>query len=271
MVPYAKIQLHLFDSFPFSLQCILYKENTMTEKHPSQSIKTADYQTPEQRFFGRRKGNKLSARKQELMDDLLPKLLVPLDGIENGQLDPLSLFPAGTRRIWLEIGFGKGEHLSWQAAQHPDVGMIGCEPFLNGVAGLLSDIDEKGLDTIRIYADDARHVMQALPDASLDRIFLLQPDPWPKTRHARRRFVNRYNLDQMARLLVDGGELRISTDHPIYREWVNLVMVERTDFIWTAQRPGDWKQRPDDWPETRYVRKALEGDAVYFIFKRVDR
>lgn len=243
----------------------------MTQDDKDISPDIASYKSPEQRFFGRRKGNKLSARKQELMDELLPKLMVPLDGVPEGSLDAATLFPDRVKKVWFEIGFGKGEHMSWQARHNPDVGLIGCEPFLNGVAGLLSDIDEEGLDTIRIYADDARHVMKALPEASVDRIFLLQPDPWPKARHARRRFVNSYNLDAMARILLDGGELRISTDHPIYREWVNLQMSERTDFTWTAKGPEDWRTRPDDWPETRYVRKALEGDAVYFIFKRVDR
>lgn len=229
------------------------------------------FQKPEQRFFGRRKGNKLSARKQQLMDHLLPTLMVPLDGVAQHQLDAKSLFKTPVKKIWFEIGFGKGEHMSWQAQRHSDVGMIGCEPFLNGVAGLLTDIDEEKIDNIRIYSDDARHVMQALPTASVDRVFLLQPDPWPKKKHARRRFVNPYNLDEIARILVDGGEFRISTDHPIYREWVNLQMSERDDFAWTAEGPQDWRDRPDDWPATRYVEKALEGDACYFIFKRKNR
>ncbi|WND01350.1 tRNA (guanine(46)-N(7))-methyltransferase TrmB [Temperatibacter marinus] len=231
----------------------------------------SDFQRPEQRFFGRRKGNKLSSRKQELMETLLPRLMVPLDEDAEGNLDAFSLFPEGIKKIWFEIGFGKGEHMSWQARHNPDVGLIGCEPFLNGVAGLLTDIEEQDLKNIRIYSDDARHVMKALPDESVDRLFLLQPDPWPKARHARRRFVNSYNLDEISRILVCGAEFRISTDHPIYREWVNIQMSERPDFEWTAEGPQDWQNRPADWPETRYVRKALEGQATYFIFKRRPR
>ncbi|TNE67124.1 MAG: tRNA (guanosine(46)-N7)-methyltransferase TrmB [Alphaproteobacteria bacterium] len=225
---------------------------------------------PSRRFFGRRKGKSLSGRKQGLMDDLLPRISVQIpDGDQ--MIDPASLFTSPKRALWLEIGFGKGEHLAWQAEAHPDVGLVGCEPYLNGVAGLLTHIEEREIDNIRIYGDDARHVLWKLPDASVERVFLLHPDPWPKARHARRRFVNPSNLDDIARVMVDGGEFRVGTDHPIYREWTALQMSARTDFEWLAEGPEDWLTRPDDWPETRYEAKALEGRATYFRFRRLPR
>ncbi len=232
------------------------------------------FQPPELRFFGRRKGPTLSDRKQSLLDELLPRISVPInpekDGMP-GDLDPNAIFDVPPRACWLEIGFGKGEHLAWQADHNPDIGLIGCEPYLNGVAGLLTHIEENGISNIRVYGDDARHVLNRLPDASIDRVFLLHPDPWPKRRHARRRFVNPPNLDQIARVLSDGGEFRVGTDHPIYREWTAVQMSFRDDFEWLADSPQDWLERPDDWPETRYEAKALEGRATYFRYRRLSR
>lgn len=246
----------------------------MTDKPENMPEDLSNYQPPELRFFGRRKGPSLSDRKQSLIDDLLPTISVPVEANTENQATPLDLtilFKGKARKYWLEIGFGKGEHLAWQAHQNPDVGLIGCEPYLNGVAGLLSYIDDEAIENIRIYGDDARHVLKALPDASLERVFLIHPDPWPKRRHARRRFMNPPNLDQISRVLVDGGEFRVGTDHPIYREWTALQMSLRDDFLWLADGPGDWQTRPDDWPETRYEAKALEGKATYFRYRRVAR
>lgn len=229
------------------------------------------FHSPEQRFFGRRKGPTLSGRKRSLLDDFLPKVTVPVsDETPEGSLDVAELFGRSVKQVWLEIGFGKGEHLAWQARQNPDIGVIGCEPYLNGVVGLLDELEADALDNVRVYADDARHVMKGLPAGSLDRIFLIHPDPWPKRRHARRRFVNRFNLDQFSRVLKPGGQLRIATDHPIYREWTALQMSNRDDFFWTARNPEDWSVKPDDWPETRYEAKALEGKATYFIYERAN-
>ncbi len=245
-------------------------ENSPEDNHQDK----ADFQPPELRFFGRRKGPSLSDRKQSLIDDLLPTISVPVDAASNVDESPLdlkALFKGKARKYWLEIGFGKGEHLAWQAQENPDVGLIGCEPYLNGVAGLLTYITEEGIDNIRIYGDDARHVLKSLPDASLERVFLIHPDPWPKRRHARRRFVNPPNLDQIARVLADDGEFRVGTDHPIYREWTALQMSLREDFVWLAETPTDWQTRPDDWPETRYEAKALEGKATYFVYRRTAR
>jgi tRNA (guanine-N7-)-methyltransferase len=248
------------------------------------------HRPPERRFFGRRKGKAFSSRQQGLMDTLLPRISVKIP--ENVALSTVTpktakkatnvtlLRPADIfgeklgktiKQVWLEIGFGKGEHLAWQAQANPDIGLIGCEPYLNGVVGLLAHIEANEIENIRIYGDDARHVIWALPDASIDRIFLIHPDPWPKKKHARRRFINPWNLDDLARILKDGGEFRVGTDHPIYREWTNLQMAGRDDFIWTAEGPDDWQTRPGDWPETRYEVKAIEGKATYFRFRRVAR
>ncbi len=208
------------------------------------------------------------------MDDLLPRISVPVDLEKEaapGDMDPKAMFEPSVSACWLEIGFGKGEHLAWQADHNPGVGLIGCEPYLNGVAGLLTYIEEEGINNIRVYGDDARHVLSRLPDASIDRVFLIHPDPWPKRRHARRRFVNPPNLDQIARVLSDDGEFRVGTDHPIYREWTAIQMSLRSDFEWRADNPEDWLKRPEDWPETRYEAKALEGRATYFRYRRLPR
>lgn len=231
----------------------------------------SNYTVPERRFFGRRKGPAFSRRQQALMETLLPRISVNVPEDESLKLKATDIFDSKPKEVWLEIGFGKGEHLAWQAQENPDIGLIGCEPYLNGVVGLLTHIDENKIDNIRVYGDDARHVIWALPDASVDRIFLIHPDPWPKKRHARRRFVNPQNLDDMARILKDGGEFRVGTDHPIYREWTAIQMSERIDFEWCAEEPDDWLTRPDDWPETRYEVKALEGRATYFRFRRLPR
>ena len=229
------------------------------------------YTRPAEKFYGRRKGHNLSDRQQSLVDELLPRISVKVDTVEEKALDAAALFETDPKEIWVEIGFGKGEHMAWQAEQHPHVGFIGCEPYLNGVVGLLTRIEENEIGNIRIYGDDARHVLEKLPDGSVDRLFLLHPDPWPKRRHAKRRFVNHGNLDEIARVLKDGGEFRVGTDDATYREWTAIIMSERNDFEWQAEKPSDWKDRPEDWPETRYNAKAnREGrSAVYFRFKRL--
>lgn len=226
---------------------------------------------PAEKFYGRRMGQTLSARKLGLLDEVLPKVSISPDSLSKGPFNPTKLFDFTPKEIWLEIGFGKGEHLAEQAIANPDIGVIGCEPFMNGVAGLVTKIHEQGLKNIRIFADDARPLMDALPDKSIARVFLLHPDPWPKTRHARRRFVAPENLDRLARIMKKGAELRIGTDHPIYKTWTMIQMQNRTDFYWIAQRASDWQTQPEDWPDTRYQAKAHAVDVkcAYFTFLRV--
>ncbi len=220
------------------------------------------------RTFGRRKGHRLSPRKQRLLEEKLPGLRINPD---NPPPRPLTdLFPNSPSQIWLEIGFGAGEHLVWQAEANPRAGLIGCEPYINGVAALLSSIEERGLANIRIWDGDARVVLDWLDEGSVARVFVLYPDPWPKARHRKRRLVSVDTLRSFARIMAPGGELRVATDIGDYVR-STLEAVQRSDaFSWTAECAGDWRVRPPDWPQTRYEKKARrEGrGATYLTFIR---
>jgi tRNA (guanine-N7-)-methyltransferase len=196
---------------------------------------------------------------------MLPTLSVP-----DGPLDAQILFGHDCP-LELEIGFGGGEHLAAQAAMRPDHGFIGCEPFLNGVVGALGHIRDGGLSNVRLHMGDALDVLNRLPDASLERVYLLHPDPWPKARHAKRRFMNTGPIDMVAAKLKPGGEFRFGTDHPIYVAHAMMVMGRRRDFDWQAQTAQDFLTRPADWPETRYERKArrLGHEVWYFRYVRI--
>jgi tRNA (guanine-N7-)-methyltransferase len=219
-------------------------------------------------IYGRRKGHRLRPGRRRLLDQLLPELQVSLP--EAGSLDPGSLFAFRPERLWLEIGFGGGEHLAAQAAARPEVGLIGCEPFISGIARLLSLIETQGLTNVRLFTDDARLLMPALPDGCLERIFILFPDPWPKTRHHKRRIVNRSTAAEFARLLQAGGELRLATDDMSYARAMLLALRAQPQLQWQAKRPPDWRERPSDWPMTRYETKALAAGrrCVYLRFRR---
>lgn len=239
-----------------------------------------DPQALSRRLYGRRKGPALSARRKALIKGLLPQVELSLDspavsGADCGAaaMDVGALFKESMTDLWIEIGFGMGEHLAAQAVAHPAIGFIGCEPYVNGVAGLLSHIDEGGLENIRIYCDNALNLMEALPAASVGRVFLLHPDPWPKKRHERRRFVSPGNMDVVARVLRDGGEFRLQTDETGYVRWAMMTLSMRRDFQWLAEGPGDWRQRPGDWPQTRYEAKArLSGRTSHYLcFERLPR
>jgi tRNA (guanine-N7-)-methyltransferase len=219
-------------------------------------------------IYGRRKGHRLRPGRQRLLEEVLPKLRVDLP--ERGPLDPARLFAHRPERFWLEIGFGGGEHLAAQAAAHPEIGLIGCEPFISGVARLLSLIQAQGLTNVRLFTDDARLLMQALPDGCLERIFVLFPDPWPKTRHHKRRIVNAATAAEFARLLQAGGEVRLATDDMGYARAMLLALRGQPALRWQAERPPDWRERPPDWPLTRYESKALAAGrmCVYLRFRR---
>ena len=218
------------------------------------------------RLYGRRQGHKLRAGQASLVEELLPRVSVP----NAGPLDAAALF-GDDRPIQLEIGFGAGEHLAGQAAANPDVGFIGCEPFLNGVVGALGHIRDNTLDNVRLHMGDALEVVERLPDASLNRVYLLHPDPWRKARHAKRRMINHGPLDAIAAKLKPGAEFRLGTDDPTYCRWSMMIMAKRRDFVWQAQTAADFLTRPGDWPETRYERKARrQGREVwYFRYRRV--
>lgn len=224
----------------------------------------------ERTLYGRRRGKKLRDGQQSLLATLLPRLTVVVPP-EPQKIDLAGLF-GGTLPadgVWLEIGFGAGEHLVWQAREHPKVGLIGCEPYINGVAKCLAHIEREGVGNIRLFTDDAMLVMKALPNASLSRAFVLFPDPWPKSRHHKRRFVQRANLDVLARLLKPGAELRLATDDPSYLPWMIEHACTHAAFDWLAERPADWRGRPVDWPPTRYEQKMLAGHQPAFLrFRR---
>jgi len=219
-------------------------------------------------FHGRRKGRRLRPGQQRLMQEALPRLRIELPP-SGARLDPVALF-GPDRELWLEIGFGSGEHLAWQAEHHPQVTIIGCEVFENGIARALGHAVERGLGNLRVFPDDARMLMDRLPDRALSKVFILFPDPWPKARHAERRFVGKANLDRLARLMPPGAELRMASDDPGQIRWMLAETIDHSAFAWLATGPQDWRQRPADWPATRYEAKALrEGrKPAYFRFRR---
>ncbi len=198
----------------------------------------------------------------------MPELRI---AVPQGALDPRSLFARPVSSLRMEIGFGGGEHLARMAADNPDIGFIGAEVFLNGVASLLRHVHELGLKNVRIFNEDVRFLLPHLPDASFERISLPFPDPWPKARHAKRRFVGPENLGEMARLIAPNGEFRVASDHPVYIDWALLHLVGHPAFAWTAHGPEDWRQRPADSTPTRYEEKAKKQGRtpVFMNFRRV--
>jgi len=234
--------------------------NTQTEQRS---------QRQRRQLYGRRKGPKLSAHQQHLIETLLPTLALKLE--QNA--DPKRYFPPEIDDVWLEVGFGAGEHLLWQAERHPQVGLIGAEPYISGVAKLLSKLDERQNEhqapNIRLHTDDARDIIDALPDGSLGRVFILFPDPWPKTRHHKRRFVQTELLDRLARVMKPGAEFRFASDDAPYFEWTLERICAHPAFEWQAASSADWLTRPDDWPQTRYEAKELHGKPAYLrAFRR---
>ncbi|GGE99647.1 tRNA (guanine-N(7)-)-methyltransferase [Aliidongia dinghuensis] len=207
------------------------------------------------RLHGRRRGHKLRAAQQRLLDEALPQLKLSMD--ELAAKGPAGIFPKPPRAVWLEIGFGGGEHLAAQAANNPDIGLIGCEVFENGIVQMLGHVTRDSSTNIRVATEDARRVLDILPPASLDRVFILFPDPWRKTRHHKRRLVQAETLDRLAELMADGAELRLATDHVDYLRWMLARATDHPAFEWLARGPADWRERPEDWPQTRYEAKAI--------------
>jgi len=219
-------------------------------------------------LYGRRKGKPLSPRRLGLMATLYPTLAVDMAIASPGDLR--RIFPVTVDKVRLEIGFGGGEHLIDVAARRSDAGFIGVEPFLNGMAKAVAAIADLGLRNIRLFDGDAVRLLDWLPSASLSEIDLFYPDPWPKKRHFKRRFVSRENLDRFARVLSPGGLFRFASDIDSYVEWTLLYLGRRGDFDWTAERADDWRRSFPDWPGTRYEAKALaEGrKPAYLTFER---
>jgi tRNA (guanine-N7-)-methyltransferase len=222
---------------------------------------------PQRRLFGRQKGKALRAHQTGLMDDLLPRLACDIGA---PFVSTRALFGRDLVELRLEIGFGGGEHLIAAAAAEPNVGFIGCEPFVNGMARLLAKIEAAGLDNIRLYRGDAAEVLDWLPEASLARAYLFYPDPWPKRRQRKRRFVNDGNLDRLARALKTSAELRFATDIDDYAGWTLARLRGRADFAWAAQCATDWLAPWNGWTRTKYESKAMAAGRkpVYLTFTR---
>ncbi|HEX4184227.1 MAG TPA: tRNA (guanosine(46)-N7)-methyltransferase TrmB [Stellaceae bacterium] len=222
-------------------------------------------QLPQRRLiFGRRRGRRLRSRQKVRIGELLPRfdLTIPQAGL----LEPSAAFSAQKQAVWLEIGFGGGEHLAAQAECHPEISIIGCEVFQPGIASLLAHIERRHLDNIRIFANDARLMIAALRPSSVDRVFIMFPDPWPKRRHENRRLVSRETLDALAAVMTDGAELRLATDDSNYLVWMLERLTEHPFFEWLVRGPRDWRNRPEDWPPTRYEKKArAAGRAPTFL------
>ncbi|MFL5296609.1 MAG: tRNA (guanosine(46)-N7)-methyltransferase TrmB [Phenylobacterium sp.] len=211
------------------------------------------------RSYGRLKSRPIKPRQAALMETLLPAVRPPI-----GPFDPHTLAPAAAE-VWLEIGFGGGEHMAAQAELKPDVLILGAEPFQNGVASALRHLDERALGNVRIHDGDARELMARLPDASLDRAFILFPDPWPKGRHKKRRFVQPETVAELARLLKPGAGLRFASDWADYVDWSLLRILANAAFRWTAERAEDWRLAPADHVTTRYEEKRLGDCAPVFL------
>ncbi|WP_299968164.1 tRNA (guanine(46)-N(7))-methyltransferase TrmB [uncultured Roseobacter sp.] len=226
---------------------------------------------PRRNFYGRLKGKTLKASQRTyLAEDLAHLSPGPVSWEENPERVPLDLAVRfGGKPVWLEIGFGGGEHLVHQAAGNPDTAIIGAEPYINGVAMLLGKIRRAAVSNLAVHPGDARDLFDVLPGASIDRAFLLYPDPWPKTRHHRRRFVTAEHLEPLARVLRPGAIFRVATDIEDYVRQT-LEEVPRHGFEWLAERPGDWRVPWEDWIPTRYEQKALrEGRTPHYLtFRR---
>ncbi len=229
---------------------------------------------PWRNFYGRRRGKQLRTGQIAHLDTTLPDLAVPNVGWdENPQRRPLDLHALFGRRapLHLEIGFGGGEHLLARAAGEPQTDFIGCEPFVNGVAMLLPKLATQGSGNVRLHPGDARDLLDVLPAGSLSRCYLLYPDPWPKKKHHRRRFVSAETLTPLARALQSGAELRVATDIPDYVRHSLEAVAAQDAFEWTAQTPADWRDPWPDWTRTRYEAKALrQGRSPHYLrFRRL--
>ncbi|MDX9997982.1 MAG: tRNA (guanosine(46)-N7)-methyltransferase TrmB [Phenylobacterium sp.] len=211
------------------------------------------------RSYGRLKSRPIKPRQAALMDTLLPQIRAPAE-----PFDPRALEPDAAE-VWIEIGFGGGEHMAAQAARRPDVLVIGAEPFLNGVASAVRHLDEQGLSNVRIHDGDARALLERLPEGSVDRVFILFPDPWPKARHHKRRLIQPDAIEALARVLKPGGRLRFASDWADYVDWTLERFLASPHFAWPAERPDDWRRAPADHVTTRYEEKRLGDCAPVFL------
>ncbi|MGO8798630.1 MAG: tRNA (guanosine(46)-N7)-methyltransferase TrmB [Roseiarcus sp.] len=222
---------------------------------------------PRRALYGRSRGRRLRAHQARLVAELLPRL--EIGGAKIG--DCRALFPFAPNEVWLEIGFGGAEHLLAQARTRRDVGFIGCEPFLNGVAKALAGVEEHALDNVRLRAGDAAALIAGLPDGCLSRVFILYPDPWPKRRQHKRRLISQEMVDELARVARRGAQVRFATDIDDYAGWTLRRFLASAEFDWLARQADDWRRPWADWRATRYEAKAARQGRrpVYLTFERV--
>jgi tRNA (guanine-N7-)-methyltransferase len=225
-----------------------------------------DGQAPARRLYGRSRSKTLRAGQERLLAEALPLFSIAPEALAAGRA-----FAAPPREVWLEIGFGSGEHLIEQAKANPDVGVVGCEPFLNGVAAALAGLERERLDNVRLRRGDAQALVEAAPDGLFSRVFILYPDPWPKRRHHKRRVIAADMIEALARVMRSGGELRFATDVDDYAGWTLKRFLASPHFRWTANRADDWRRPWPGWRTTRYEAKARkEGrGSVYLTFARL--
>ena len=221
---------------------------------------------PRRRLYGRSRGKALRAGQERLIAEALPLYSIAPEALAAGRA-----FPRPPREVWLEIGFGAGEHMIEQAKANPDVGVVGCEPFLNGVAAALASLARDEVANVRLRRGDAQALIDAAPDGFFSRVFLLYPDPWPKRRHHKRRVVAAAMIEALARVMRRGGELRFATDVDDYAGWTLKRFLASPHFRWTASRADDWRRPWPEWRPTRYEAKARKAGrgSVYLTFVRL--
>lgn len=226
---------------------------------------------PQRRFYGRRQSRPLNKSRADSFDKLLPVLSIAPEKIdETAQINPAHLFDQSYQQYWLEIGFGSGEHLSGLMRRHPDRAYIGAEPYVNGMAAFLKDIQDIQNPNVCVHMDDALMLVRSIMSASLDGLYILNPDPWHKKRHHKRRIVRPETLDEYARILKPGADLILSTDVPYLADWMITHTARHPAFEWTAQSAQDWENPPADWITTAYEVKGAKGakKMAYLFFKR---
>jgi len=231
----------------------------------------SDTPTKEKRVYGRKFGRPLNAARKAAMDDVLPAIAIAESQLtENGDLEPSSLFNAGFDECWFEIGFGSGEHLSELMRRNPQNAYIGAEPFVNGMSAFCKDIEDEPKDRIAAHMDDAMMVANSLMENALDGMYVLNPDPWHKKRHYKRRIISQNNLDCFARILKPNAPIIMSTDVPDLADWMVTQASMHDAFEWDAQCANDWRVKPDDWITTQYEVKDAKNasEMVYLFFRR---
>lgn len=234
---------------------------------------TLDPNRPERGVFGRRKGRPLSPERKTAIQDILPRIGIDSAKLtRNHRTTPRDIFGKDFPSYWMELGFGQGEHVTTLAHREPDTGFIGAEPFINGVSTLCKDLQQNypATDNVRCLMDDGMIVAESLAPESLDGIYILNPDPWHKLRHHKRRIINQTNLDIFAHILKPNGMLVMTTDVEPLAEWMCTHAAAHPAFTWTAQTKADWQTRPKDWVTTRYEVKGAKGAKrmAYLFFRK---